>query len=62
MARPTKREGMLAGMISELSELDGWELRQVIRSTYKLRRAIRAIEKAEQRKKDMKGLKYERTK
>lgn len=62
MARLTKREGMLAGMISELSELDGWELRQVIRSTYKLRRAIRAIEKAEQRKKDMKGLKYERTK
>lgn len=62
MARTTKREGMLAGMISELSELDGWELRQVIRSTYKLRRAIRAIEKAEQRKKDMKGLKYERTK
>lgn len=62
MARPTKREGMLAEMISELSELDGWELRQVIRSTYKLRRAIRAIEKAEKRKKDMKGLKYERTK
>lgn len=62
MARTTKREGMLAEMISELSELDGWELRQVIRSTYKLRRAIRAIEKAEQRKKDMKGLKYERTK
>lgn len=61
MARPTKREGMLANMISELSELEGWELRQVIRSTYKLRRAIRAIEKVEQRKKEMKGLKYERT-
>lgn len=62
MARPTKREGVLAGMISELSELDGWELRQVIRSTYKLRRAIRAIEKAEKRKELSKGLKYERTK
>lgn len=62
MARPTKQEGILASLISQLSELEGWELRQVIRSTYKLRRAIRAVEKAEQRRKEMKGLKYERTK
>ena len=62
MARLTKQEGVLTNLISELSELDGWELRQVIRSTYKLRRAIKAVAKAEQRHKDTKGLKYERTK
>lgn len=62
MARPTKQEGILASLISQLSELEGWELRQVIRSTYKLRRAIRSVEKAERRRKEMKGLKYERTK
>lgn len=66
-------DGKLAALISQLSELEGWELRDVIKSTLKLRRAIRSITRAEARRakeakrnkdraKDMKGLKYERTK
>jgi hypothetical protein len=65
-------DGVLAGLINQLSELEGWELREVIKSTFKLRKAIRAIEKAEarrarmaklqkERKNAMKGLNYERT-
>ena len=65
-------DGVLAGMISDLSELDSWEFREVIKSSMKLRKAMRAIEKAEtrrarmakiqkERKSAMKGLNYERT-
>ena len=65
-------DGVLAGLISELSELEGWEFREVIRSSMKLRKAMRAITKAEtrrarmaklqkERKSAMKGLSYERT-
>lgn len=64
-------DGVLAGLISQLSELEGWELREVIKSTFKLRKAMKAITKAEsrrariakiakERKKTMKGLSYER--
>lgn len=64
-------DGVLASLINELSELEGWELREVIKSTFKLRKAMRAITKAEarrarmaklqkERKKAMKGLNYER--
>lgn len=66
-------DGILAGLVNQLSELEGWELREVIKGTFKLRRAIRTIAKAEARRakaakrakeraKGMKGLKYERTK
>lgn len=66
-------DGVLAGLISELSELEGWELREVIKSTFKLRKAMKAIQKAEarrardariqkERKSAMKGLNYERSK
>lgn len=65
-------DGVLASLINQLSELEGWELREVIKSTFKLRKAMRAITKAEarrarvarlqkERKKAMKGLSYERT-
>lgn len=65
-------DGVLAGIISELSELEGWEFKEVIRSSFKLRRAMRAIAKAEakrakmakiqkERKSAMKGLAYERS-
>lgn len=65
-------DGVLAGIISELSELEGWEFKEVIKSSFKLRRAMRAIARAEarraklariqkERKSAMKGLKYERS-
>lgn len=64
-------DGLLAGLISELSELEGWEFREVIKSSFKLRKAMKAITKAEtrrarmakiqkERKSAAKGLKYER--
>lgn len=64
-------DGVLAGLISQLSELEGWEFREVIKSTFKLRKAMKAITKAEtrrariakiakERKKATKGLNYER--
>lgn len=63
-------DGLLAGLISELSELEGWEFREVIKSSFKLRKAMKAITKAEtrrarmakiqkERKSAAKGLKYE---
>jgi hypothetical protein len=64
-------DGVLAGIISQLSELEGWEFREVIRSSFKLRKAMKAIAKAEarrarlakiqkERKSVTKGMKYER--
>lgn len=64
-------DGVLAGLISQLSELEGWEFREVVKSTFKLRKAMKAITKAEtrrariakiakERKKATKGLSYER--
>lgn len=64
-------DGYLAGLIDQLSDLESWELREVIKSTFKLRKAIKAIKKAEsrrarmakiqkERKKAMRGLSYER--
>lgn len=64
-------DGVLASLINELSELEGWEFREVIKSSFKLRKAMKAITKAEtrrarmaklqkERKKAMKGLNYER--
>lgn len=63
-------DGVLAGLISQLSELEGWEFREVIRSSFKLRKAMKAIAKAEarrartakiqkERKSVTKGMKYE---
>lgn len=63
-------DGILAGIISELSELEGWEFKEVIRSSFKLRRAMKAIARAEakrariakvrkERKSVKKGLSYE---
>lgn len=64
-------DGWLAELISELNDLETWEFREVIKSTIKLRRATKAITKAEtkrarkaqierERKKAIKGLSYER--
>ena len=64
-------DGVLAELVSQLSELEGWEFREVIKSSFKLRKAMKAITKAEtrrarmakiakERKKTMKGLNYER--
>jgi hypothetical protein len=64
-------DGVLAGIISQLSELEGWEFREVIRSSFKLRKAMKAIAKAEarrarlakiqkERKSVTKGMNYER--
>lgn len=64
-------DGVLAGLISQLNDLEGWEFREVIRSSMKLRKATRAVAKAEERrarlakiakerKKATKGLNYER--
>ncbi len=66
-------DGKLAGIISQLNELEGWEFREVIKSALKLRRATKAISKVEERRarraeiqkeraKATKGLNYERTK
>lgn len=63
-------DGVLAELISQLSDLEGWEFREVIRSSLKLRKAMKAITKAEarrariakiqkERKNAMKGVKYE---
>lgn len=63
-------DGVLAGLISQLSDLEGWEFREVIKSSFKLRKAMKAITKAEarrariakiqkERKNAMKGVKYE---
>lgn len=65
-------DGKLAGLISELSDLEGWEFKEVIKGAFKLRRAMRVVAKAEarrakqaaiakERKKGIKGLKYERS-
>lgn len=73
MAKKTSKsepDGVLASLINQLSDLEGWELREVIKSTFKLRKAIKSIQKAEarrakmarlhkERKKAMKGLNYE---
>lgn len=64
-------DGLLAWLISQLSELEGWEFREVIKSSFKLRKAMKAITKAEtrrarmakiqkERKSAAKGLNYER--
>lgn len=64
-------DGILAGIISQLNELEGWEFREVIKSAIKLRRATKAVAKAEakrarlaklrkERKNATKGMKYER--
>ena len=66
-------DGVLAAIVSRLNDLEGWEFREVIKSAVKLRRATKAIAKAEARRaklakiqklrsKDVKGLTYERTK
>lgn len=64
-------DGILAGIISQLNELEGWEFREVIKSAIKLRRATKAVAKAEakrarlaklrkERKNATKGMNYER--
>lgn len=71
--KTTEPDGILAGLANQLSELESWELREVIKGTFKLRRAIKTIAKAEarrakaakrekERSATTKGLKYERTK
>lgn len=71
--KTTEPDGILAGLVNQLSELESWELREVIKGTFKLRRAIKTIAKAEarrakaakrekERSATTKGLKYERTK
>lgn len=64
-------DGVLAGIVSALNELDSWEFKEVIKSAFKLRRATKAIAKAEARRAKMaqtnkerksatKGMNYER--
>lgn len=64
-------DGVLAGLISQLNELEGWEFREVIKSAIKLRRATKAVARAEakrarlaklrkERKNATKGMNYER--
>lgn len=64
-------DGILAGIISQLNELEGWEFREVIKSAIKLRRATKAVARAEakrarlaklrkERKNATKGMNYER--
>jgi len=64
-------DGVLAGIISQLNDLENWEFREVIRSAIKLRKATKAVAKAEakrarmakiqkERKSAMKGMNYER--
>lgn len=64
-------DGVLAGIVSALNELDSWEFREVIKSAIKLRRATKAVAKAEakrarlaklrkERKNATKGMNYER--
>lgn len=64
-------DGILAGIISQLNELEGWEFREVIKSAIKLRRATKSVAKAEakrarlaklrkERKNATKGMNYER--
>lgn len=55
-------DGVLAGIISELSELEGWEFKEVIRSSFKLRRAMKAITKAEAKRAKMAKIQKERKK
>lgn len=71
--KESEPDGVLAAIVSRLNDLEGWEFREVIKSAVKLRRATKAIAKAEARRaklakiqklrsKDVKGLTYERTK
>lgn len=64
-------DGVLAGIVSALNDLDSWEFKEVIKSAFKLRRATKAIAKAEakrarlaklrkERKNTTKGMNYER--
>ena len=72
-AKAVEPDGVLAGIVSALNDLESWEFKEVIKSAFKLRRATKAIAKAEarrakmakinkERKSAVKGLKYEANK
>lgn len=61
-AKAPEPDGVLAGIVSALNDLEGWEFKEVIKSAFKLRRATKAIAKAEARRARMAKIQKERKK